>query len=84
MKPISCKKKSAARTGRGHSLRVANSIDRAREIPGRREEAGADESENREARLARVLALGGSGAILAGHPSAEALEQRSRAFRGYG
>ena len=61
---------------------VTISIDRARRLPGAREQLGAPSDGDRQARLARLLALGGIGARLVGEQTPAQLAARSRQFRG--
>ena len=69
-------------TSHGRPTLVTISIDRARSLAGLREELGAPEGGDRQARLARLLALGGIGARLVGKRTPAQLAARSRKFRG--
>ena len=69
-------------TNHGRPTLVTISIDRARSLPGLREELGAPEDADRHVRLARLLALGGIGARLVGKLTPAQMAARSRKFRG--
>src|SRR5579863_6603207 len=69
-------------TSHGRPTLVTISIDRARELPGLREELGPPGDADRSARLSRLLALGGVGEALVGKQSPKRLAERSRRFRG--
>ena len=69
-------------TSHGRPTLVTISIDRARSLPGLREELGAPADVDRQKRLARLLEMGGVGVGLVGDQTPEQLAQRSRAFRG--
>ena len=69
-------------TSHGRPTLVTISIDRARSLPGLREEVGASEDGDPQARLARLLALGGIGARVVGKRTPAQLAARSRKFRG--
>jgi|SRR5450631_2575265 hypothetical protein len=69
-------------TNHGRPTLVTISIDRARSLPGLREELGAPDDADRQARLARLLAMGGIGVRLAGKQTPAQLTARSRQFRG--
>jgi len=69
-------------TSHGRPTLVTISIDRARQLPGLREELGGAAQTDRIERLARLLALGGVGVELVGEQTPDQLAERSRAFRG--
>jgi len=69
-------------TSHGRPTLVTISIDRARTLPGLREELQPSEAMKREDAIARFLAYGGSGVELVGEQSVEELRARSRFFRG--
>lgn len=69
-------------TSHGRPTLVTISIDRARGIPQLRDDLGLVIESDREERVARLLAMGGSGVRAQTPQSAEELAARSRAFRG--
>jgi hypothetical protein len=69
-------------TSHGRPTLVTISIDRARQLPGLREELGVPAERDRKVRLARLLAYGGIGVELVGEQTPDQLAERSRAFRG--
>jgi len=69
-------------TSHGRATLVTISIDRARSLPGLREELAAPADVDRQERLARLLDMGGVGVGLVGEQTPEQLATRSRAFRG--
>jgi hypothetical protein len=69
-------------TSHGRPTLVTISIDRARSLPGLREELPAPADADRQKRLARLLVMGGVGVGLVGEQTPEQLAKRSRAFRG--
>jgi hypothetical protein len=76
------RRETVVHTSHGRPSLVTISIDRARTLPGLREELGAPTDTDRITRLDRLLRLGGSGARLVGNQSTEDLVSRSQAFRG--
>jgi hypothetical protein len=76
------RRETIVHTSHGRPTLVTISIDRARKLPGLREELGGPSAAESSPRLDRLLRLGGSGAVFAGSPSPEDLAARSRAFRG--
>jgi hypothetical protein len=69
-------------TSHGRPTLVTISIERARKLPGLREELRFVTDADRDARLKRLIDLGGSGERLLGAQSAKDLAARSHAFRG--
>jgi hypothetical protein len=69
-------------TVHGRSTLVTISIDRARRIPELRNELGFPSDAEKNERLARFLALGGSGVRSDAPQTTEDLAGRSRFFRG--
>jgi hypothetical protein len=69
-------------TSHGRPTLVTISIDRARSLPGLREELASPADGERQERLARLLAMGGVGVGLVGEQTPARLAERSRAFRG--
>ena len=69
-------------TSHGRPTLVTISIERAQKLPGLREELRLATGADRDARLKRLIALGGSGERLVGAQSPQDLAARSHAFRG--
>ncbi|HYA75028.1 MAG TPA: hypothetical protein VEF36_17925 [Roseiarcus sp.] len=69
-------------TSHGRPTLVTISIDRARSLPGLREELAAPADAERQKRLARLLEMGGVGVGLVGEQTPAQLAERGRAFRG--
>jgi hypothetical protein len=69
-------------TSHGRPTLVTMSIDRARSIPQLQNDLAPQTGEDKKARLARLIAMGGVGVDLVGQQSAADLEKRSREFRG--
>ena len=69
-------------TSHGRPTLVTISIERAQKLPGLREELGSATHPDRDARLKRLMSLGGAGERLLGVQSPSDLAARSRAFRG--
>jgi hypothetical protein len=69
-------------TSHGRPTLVTISIDRARSLPGLREEIDGPAVADRQERLARLLEMGGVGVGLVGEQTRAQLAARGRAFRG--
>ena len=69
-------------TSHGRPTLVTMSIDLARNIPQLQNDLPAQNVDEKKNRLARFLAMAGIGVKLVGEQSVEALEKRSREFRG--
>ena len=69
-------------TSHGRPTLVTISIERARRLPGLREELRLPTGADLDAQLNRLIGLGGSGEGLVGAQSPKDLAARSLAFRG--
>jgi hypothetical protein len=76
------RRETVVHTSHGRPTLVTISIDRARTIPGLKEELGGIAEADRKEQLARILALGGIGERIVGKQSVNRLRARSRFFRG--
>jgi len=69
-------------TSHGRPTLVTISIDRARALPGLKEELAIGAGANRNEQLRRLLDMGGIGERIVGKQSVRRLRARSRFFRG--
>jgi hypothetical protein len=69
-------------TSHGRPTLVSISIDLARSIPQLQGDLPAQKSEDKKIRMAKFLTMAGIGVKLVGEQSIEAMEKRSREFRG--